>query len=150
MDKFYIELYPKADLEREWAKAKHDPGAMPCMRCGDPMRKALAENALSRALNAYILRSNRIDQCAERVEAIAHDIRVLSGCSLNFLLDGKGLSHSTGSIPPSLDHSCEIAVFRMIPCLRPKSLTYSKAAFLCACGAVGRSVGDGLRVSIFV
>ena len=49
MDKFYIELYPKADLENEWAKNKHTPGAMPCMRCGGPMRKSLAENALSRA-----------------------------------------------------------------------------------------------------
>ena len=26
MDKFYIELYPKADLENEWAKNKHMPG----------------------------------------------------------------------------------------------------------------------------
>lgn len=51
MDKFYIELYPKADLENEWTKNKHTPGAMPCMRCGGPMRESLAENALSRALN---------------------------------------------------------------------------------------------------
>ena len=54
MDKFYIELYPKADLENEWAKNKHTPGAMPCMRCGGPMRESLAENALSRALNIYV------------------------------------------------------------------------------------------------
>lgn len=53
MDKFYIELYPKADLENEWAKNKHTPGAMPCMRCGGLMRESLAENALSRALNVY-------------------------------------------------------------------------------------------------
>lgn len=51
MDKFYIELYPKADLENEWAKNKHTPG--PCMRCGGPMWESLAENALSRALNVY-------------------------------------------------------------------------------------------------
>lgn len=36
MNKFHIELYPKADLENEWAKNKHTPGAMPCMRCGGP------------------------------------------------------------------------------------------------------------------
>jgi len=54
MDKFYIELYPKADLENEWAKNKHTPGAMPCMRCGGPMRESLAEIALSRALNVYV------------------------------------------------------------------------------------------------
>ena len=54
MDKFHIELYPKADLENEWAKNKHTPGAMPCMRCGGPMRKSLAESALSRALNVYV------------------------------------------------------------------------------------------------
>ena len=48
MDKFHIELYPKADLENEWAKNKHTPGAMPCMRCGGPMRESLAESALSR------------------------------------------------------------------------------------------------------
>lgn len=74
-----------------------------------------------------------LDQCAERVEAIAHDARVLSGCSLNFLLDSKGLSHSTGSIPSSPDHSCEITVFRMIPCLRPKSLTDSQHGFQLLC-----------------
>lgn len=74
-----------------------------------------------------------IDQCAERVEAIAHDGRVLSGCSLNSLLDSKGLSHSTGSIPSSPDHSCEITVFRMIPCLRPKSLTDSQHGFQLLC-----------------
>ena len=51
MDKFHIELYPKADLENEWAKNKHTPG--PCMRCGGPMWESLAENALSRALNVY-------------------------------------------------------------------------------------------------
>ena len=50
MDKFYIEFYPKADLENEWTKNKRTPGAMPCMRCGGPMRESLAENALSRAL----------------------------------------------------------------------------------------------------
>ena len=38
MDKFYIELYPKADLENEWAKNKHTPGAMPCMRCGGAVK----------------------------------------------------------------------------------------------------------------
>ena len=58
---------------------------------------------------------------------------LLSGCSLNFLLDSKGLSHSTGSIPSSPDHSCEIAVFRMIPCLRPKSLTDSQHGFQLLC-----------------
>lgn len=54
MDKFYIELYPKADLEREWTQTKSHPGTMSCMRCGGPMRESLAENALSRALNAYV------------------------------------------------------------------------------------------------
>lgn len=88
---------------------------------------------MAQGVPSYILRSNRIDQCAERVEAIAHDGRVLSGCSLNFLLDSKGLSHSTGSIPSSPDHSCEITVFRMIPCLRPKSLTDSQHGFQLLC-----------------
>ena len=62
MNKFYIELYLKADFEREWAKTKHDPGTMPCMRCGGPMREALAENALSRALNAYVCPACGIDE----------------------------------------------------------------------------------------
>ena len=62
MDKFYIELYPKADLENEWAKNKHTPGAMPCMRCGGPMRKSLAENALSRALNVYVCPACGMDE----------------------------------------------------------------------------------------
>ena len=62
MDKFYIELYPKADLENEWAKNKHTPGAMPCMRCGGPMRKSLAENALSRALNIYVCPACGMDE----------------------------------------------------------------------------------------
>lgn len=62
MDKFYIELYPKADLENEWAKNKHTPGAMPCMRCGGPMRESLAENALSRALNVYVCPACGIDE----------------------------------------------------------------------------------------
>ena len=84
---------------------------------------------MAQGVPSYILRSNRIDQCAEWVEAIAHDGRVLSGCSLDFLLDSKGLSHSTGSIPSSPDHSCEITVFRMIPCLRPKSLTDSQHGY---------------------
>ena len=52
---------------------------------------------------------------------------------LNSLLDSKGLSHSTGSIPSSPDHSCEITVFRMIPCLRPKSLTDSQHGFQLLC-----------------
>lgn len=62
MDKFYIELYPKADLENEWAKNKHMPGAMPCMRCGGPMRESLAENALSRALNVYVCPACGMDE----------------------------------------------------------------------------------------
>ena len=62
MDKFYIELYPKADLENEWAKNKHTPGAMPCMRCGGPMRESLAENALSRALNIYVCPACGMDE----------------------------------------------------------------------------------------
>ena len=45
MDKFYIELYPKADLENEWTKNKHTPGAMPCMRCGGAV-KIYAQNCL--------------------------------------------------------------------------------------------------------
>ena len=60
MDKFHIELYPKADLENEWAKNKHTPG--PCMRCGGPMRKSLAENALSRALNVYVCPACGMDE----------------------------------------------------------------------------------------
>ena len=63
MDKFYIELYPKADLENEWTKNKHTPGAMPCMRCGGPMRESLAENALSRALNVYVCPACGIQRC---------------------------------------------------------------------------------------
>ena len=62
MDKFYIELYPKADLENEWAKNKHTPSAMPCMRCGGPMRESLAENALSRALNVYVCPACGMDE----------------------------------------------------------------------------------------
>ena len=62
MDKFYIELYPKADLENEWAKNKHTPGAIPCMRCGGPMRESLAENALSRALNIYVCPACGMDE----------------------------------------------------------------------------------------
>ena len=62
MGKFYIELYPKADLENEWAKNKHTPGAMPCMRCGGPMRESLAENALSRALNVYVCPACGMDE----------------------------------------------------------------------------------------
>ena len=60
MDKFHIELYPKADLENEWAKNKHTPG--PCMRCGGPMRESLAENALSRALNIYVCPACGMDE----------------------------------------------------------------------------------------
>lgn len=60
MDKFHIELYPKADLENEWAKNKHTPG--PCMRCGGPMRESLAENALSRALNVYVCPACGMDE----------------------------------------------------------------------------------------
>ena len=59
MDKFYIELYPKADLENEWAKNKRTPGAMPCMRCGGPMRES---NALSRALNVYVCPACGMDE----------------------------------------------------------------------------------------
>lgn len=62
MDKFHIELYPKADLENEWAKNKHTPGAMPCMRCGGPMRESLAESALSRALNVYVCPACGMDE----------------------------------------------------------------------------------------
>lgn len=62
MDKFYIELYPKADLENEWAKNKHTSSAMPCMRCGGPMRESLAENALSRALNVYVCPACGMDE----------------------------------------------------------------------------------------
>ena len=62
MDKFYIELYPKADLENEWTKNKRTPGAMPCMRCGGPMRESLAENALSRALNVYVCPACGMDE----------------------------------------------------------------------------------------
>lgn len=60
MDKFHIELYPKADLENEWAKNKHTPG--PCMRCGGPMWESLAENALSRALNVYVCPACGMDE----------------------------------------------------------------------------------------
>lgn len=38
---------------------------------------------MAQGVPSYILRSNRIDQCAERVEAIAHDGRVLSGYKAN-------------------------------------------------------------------
>lgn len=62
MDKFHIALYPKTDLENEWAKNKRTPGAMPCMRCGGPMRKYLAENALSRALNIYVCPACGMDE----------------------------------------------------------------------------------------
>ena len=62
MNKFHIELYPKADLENEWAKNKHTPGAMPCMRCGGPMRESLAESALSRALNVYVCPACGMDE----------------------------------------------------------------------------------------
>lgn len=62
MDKFYIEFYPKADLENEWTKNKRTPGAMPCMRCGGPMRESLAENALSRALNIYVCPACGMDE----------------------------------------------------------------------------------------
>ena len=62
MDKFYIELYPKADLEREWTQTKSHPGTMSCMRCGGPMRESLAENALSRALNAYVCPACGMDE----------------------------------------------------------------------------------------
>lgn len=62
MNKFYIELYPKADLEREWTQTKSHPGAMPCMRCGGPMRESLAENALSRALNVYVCPACGMDE----------------------------------------------------------------------------------------
>ena len=47
----------------------------------------------------YILGSDRVDQCAEWVEAVAHNSRILSSRSLNFLLNGKGLTHSAGRIP---------------------------------------------------
>lgn len=70
MDKFYIELYPKADLENEWAKNKHTPGAMPCMRCGGPMRESLAESALSRALNVYVCPACGICHTITRLEEI--------------------------------------------------------------------------------
>ena len=49
-------------MENEWAKNKHTPGAMPCMRCGGPMRKSLAENALSRALNVYVCPACGMDE----------------------------------------------------------------------------------------
>lgn len=65
MDKFYIELYPKADLENEWTKNKHTPGAMPCMRCGGPMRESLAENALSRAMNVYVCPACGMDEALQ-------------------------------------------------------------------------------------
>ena len=65
MNKFHIELYPKADLENEWAKNKHTPGAMPCMRCGGPMRESLAENALSRALNVYVCPACGMDEALQ-------------------------------------------------------------------------------------
>ena len=65
MGKFYIELYPKADLENEWTKNKHTPGAMPCMRCGGPMRESLAENALSRALNVYVCPACGMDEALQ-------------------------------------------------------------------------------------
>ena len=67
MDKFCIELYPKADLEREWAKGKPHPSAMPCMRCGGPMRESLAENALSRALNVYVCPACGMDEALRDV-----------------------------------------------------------------------------------
>lgn len=75
MGKFYIELYPKADLEREWAKAKHDPGAMPCMRCGGPMRESFAENALSRALNAYVCPACGMDEALRDAAGKALPVR---------------------------------------------------------------------------
>lgn len=62
MDKFHIELYPKADLENEWAKNKHTPGALSCMRCGGLMRESLAENALCRALNIYVCPACGMDE----------------------------------------------------------------------------------------
>ena len=65
MDKYYIELYPKADLENEWTKNKRTPGAMPCMRCGGPMRESLAENALSRALNVYVCPACGMDEALQ-------------------------------------------------------------------------------------
>ena len=64
MDKFYIELYPKADLENEWTKNKH-------ARCHAlyaavaPMRESLAENALSRALNVYVCPACGMDEALQ-------------------------------------------------------------------------------------
>ena len=81
----------------------------------------------------YILGADRVDQCAEWVEAVAHNSRILSSRSLNFLLDGKGLTHSAGRILAGPDHSCEIAVFRIIPCLRPKFLTDPQHGFQLLC-----------------
>ena len=75
MDKFHIELYPKADLENEWAKNEHTPGAMPCMRCGGLMRESLAENALSRALNVYVCPAHEVTYCIYAKE-IYQSIRI--------------------------------------------------------------------------
>ena len=62
-------------MKREWAKAKHDPGAMPCMRCGGPMRESLAENALSRALNAYVCPACGIDEALRDAAGKALPVR---------------------------------------------------------------------------
>lgn len=128
------------DLSTEEAPGISDPTDLLCCIENAALEEALNRISerdryifFSRALHGRSFHELALDQCAEWVEAIAHDGRVLSGCSLNFLLDSKGLSHSTGSIPSSPDHSCEIAVFRMIPCLRPKSLTDSQHGFQLLC-----------------
>ena len=59
MRKYRIIIYPKYDLELEWLvnKSYFDidrPEFRTCMRCGQKMRYPLAQNALSRALDAYV------------------------------------------------------------------------------------------------
>ena len=69
MKKFRITLYPKSDLELTWLVHKEyfdleSPRYRTCMRCGRQMRKPLAENALSRAMNVYIC-----PECGEEIPA---------------------------------------------------------------------------------
>lgn len=67
MKKLAIELYPKSDLEREWKTYEErfdrgDPDYTTCMRCGNQMSPLLKENALSRALDAYVCPACGMDE----------------------------------------------------------------------------------------
>ena len=66
--------------------------------------------------------SNRIDQGAERIKAIAHQIRVLSGLSLDFLLDSESGAFLVGQVPSVPKHSCKIVVQWVILHFRPQRM----------------------------